>query len=64
MSQPRSSWRFQSSGVFDLSEFNGQTIVLGFRYNTNLDGVDVPSAPTWEIQNLLLAEPEEEAPAE
>ena len=59
-----SSWRFQSSGVFDLSEFNGQTIVLGFRYNTNLDGVDVPSAPTWEIQNLLLAEPEEEAPAE
>ena len=60
-----SSWRFQSSGIFDLSEFNGQTIVLGFRYNTNIDGIEVPSAPTWEIQNLLLAEPaEEEAPEE
>ena len=54
-----SNWRFQSSGVFDLSEYNGQTIVLGFRYNTNLDGIEVPSAPTWEIQNLLLAEPQE-----
>lgn len=52
-----SNWVFQSSGIFDLSEYNGQTIVLGFRYNTNLDGVDVPSAPTWEIQDLLVAEP-------
>lgn len=55
-----SNWKFQSSGVWDLSEFNDQTIVLGFRYNTNIDGIEVPSAPTWEIQNLLLAEPEEE----
>ena len=51
-----SNWVFQTSGFFDLSEYNGQTIVIAFRYNTNLDGVDVPSAPTWEIQNLLLAE--------
>jgi len=56
-----SNWVFQSSGIFDLSEYNGKTIVLGFRYNTNIDGVDVPSAPTWEIQHLLLAEPAEEA---
>lgn len=55
-----SNWTFLSSGIFDLSEYNGQTIVLGFRYNTNIDGVDVPSAPTWEIQNLLVAEPAEE----
>ena len=55
-----SNWVFQSSGIFDLSEYNGQTIVLGFRYNTNIDGIDVPSAPTWEIQNLLVAEPTEE----
>ena len=55
-----SNWVFQTSGIFDLSEYNGQTIVLGFRYDTNLDGIDVPSAPTWEIQNLLVAEPAEE----
>ena len=51
-----SNWVFQTSGFFDLSEYNGQTIVLAFRYNTNLDGIEVPSAPTWEIQNLLVAE--------
>ena len=55
-----SNWVFQTSGVFDLSEYNGQTIVLGFRYKTDIEGVDVPSAPTWEIQNLLVAEPQEE----
>ena len=55
-----SNWVFQSSGIFDLSEYNGQTIVLGFRYNTNIDGIDVPSAPTWEIQDLLVAEPAED----
>ena len=54
-----SNWIFQSSGVFDLSEYNGKTIVLGFRYKTDFDGIEVPSAPTWEIQNLLLAEPAE-----
>lgn len=55
-----SNWKFQSSGVFDLSEYNGKTIVIGFRYNTNIEGIEVPSAPTWEIQDLLLAEPAEE----
>lgn len=55
-----SNWIFRSAGVYDLSEYNGKTIVLGFQYNTDIDGIDVPSAPTWEIQNLLLAEPAEE----
>lgn len=55
-----SNWVFRSAGVWDLSEYNDKTIVLGFRYDTNLDGIDVPSAPTWEIQNLLLAEPAED----
>ncbi len=59
-----SNWIFRPSGVFDLSEYNSQVIVLGFRYKTDFDGIDVPSAPTWEVQNLLVAEPEEETPAE
>lgn len=54
-----SNWVFQTSGVFDLSKYNGQTIVIAFRYKTDFDGIEVPSAPTWEIQNLLVAEPEE-----
>lgn len=52
-----SNWVFRSVGHFDLSEFNGQTIVIGFEYNTTIG--DVPSAPTWEIQDLLVAEKEE-----
>jgi len=59
-----SNWIFRSAGVWDLSEYNGKTIVIAFRYDTNLDGIDVPSAPTWEIQNLLLAEPAEEENSE
>lgn len=59
-----SNWIFRSAGYFDLSEYCGQTIVIAFCYNTDLDGVEVPSAPTWEIQNLLLAEPAEDTPAE
>ena len=55
-----SNWIFRSAGVYDLSEYNGKTIVLGFQYNTDIDGIDVPSAPTWEIQNLLVAEPAQE----
>lgn len=55
-----SNWIFRSAGTWDLSEYNGKTIVIAFRYDTNLDGIEVPSAPTWEIQNLLLAEPSEE----
>ena len=59
-----SNWIFRSAGTYDLSEYNGQTIVVAFRYNTNIDGIDVPSAPTWELQNLLLAEPTEEETVE
>ena len=59
-----SNWVFRSGGVFDLSEYNGQTIVIGLRYDTNLDGIDVPSAPTWEIQNLRVGEPVEEETTE
>jgi hypothetical protein len=59
-----SNWIFRSSGIFDLSEYNGQTIVIAFRYKTDFDGIEVPSAPTWEVQNLLLAEPAEETPAQ
>ncbi len=59
-----SNWIFRSSGIFDLSEYNGQTIVIAFRYKTDFDGIEVPSAPTWEVQNLLLAEPAEESPAQ
>lgn len=55
-----SNWTFLTTGFCDLSEYNGQNIVIAFRYNTNVDGVEVPSAPTWEIQQLLVAEPEEE----
>lgn len=57
-----SNWTFLSTGYFDLSEYNNQKIVIAFRYNTNIDGIEVASAPTWEIQNLLVAEkPEENA---
>ena len=51
-----SDWKFLNAGRFDLSEFNGETIVLGFEYNTTIGSV--PSAPTWEIQDLLVAEKE------
>lgn len=56
-----SNWTFLTSGIFDLSKYNGQAIVIAFRYKTDFDGIEVPSAPTWEIQKLLIAEPEEAA---
>lgn len=59
-----SNWIFRSAGVWDLSEYNNKTIVIAFRYDTNLDGIEVPSAPTWEIQNLIVAEPAEEEKSE
>lgn len=55
-----SNWTFLTTGVCDLSKYNGQSIVIAFRYKTDFDGIEVPSAPTWEIQQLLVAEPEEE----
>lgn len=54
-----SNWTFLTTGFCDLSEFNGQAIVIAFRYKTDFEGIEVPSAPTWEIQHLLVAEPEE-----
>ncbi len=52
-----SNWVFRNAGRFDLSKYNGETIVIGFEYNTTIG--DVPSAPTWEIQDLLVAEDDE-----
>ena len=49
-----SNWIFMNAGRFDLSKYNGQTIVLGFQYNTTVG--ELKSAPTWEIQDLLVAE--------
>ena len=56
---PGTDWVFRPSGVFDLSAYNGQTVVIAFRYDTTVEGTDITSVPTWEIQNLLIAEPEE-----
>ena len=48
------SWVFQPSGYFDMSEYVGEKIHIAFRYTT-ANGV----SGTWEIRNLLLSEPEE-----
>ena len=53
-----SNWVFLNTGNFSLSKYNGQTIVIGFCYNTTTG--ELTSAPTWEIQNLLVYEPETE----
>ena len=47
------SWVFQPSGYFDMSEYVGEKINIAFRYTTS-NGV----SGTWEIRNLLLSEPE------
>ena len=47
------SWVFQPSGYFDMSEYVGEKINIAFRYTT-ANGV----SGTWEIRNLLLSEPE------
>lgn len=51
-----SNWTFRTSGIFDLSAYNNERIVIAFRYNTNIDGIEVASAPTWEVQNILVQE--------
>ncbi len=53
-----SNWVFLNSGNFDLSKYNGQTINIAFQYNTTTG--ELTSAPTWEIQNVLVHELEEE----
>lgn len=45
------SWIFQSSGAFDLSQWNGQTIYVAFRYKTS-GGI----SGSWELQNVLIHE--------
>lgn len=57
-----SNWTFMSSGDFDLSQYNNQSIVIAFQYNTTTG--ELTSAPTWEIQNLLVYEPEAETTEE
>ena len=53
-----SNWVFLNSGNFDLSKYNGETVNIAFQYNTTTG--ELTSAPTWEIQNLLVHELEEE----
>lgn len=58
-----SNWTFLSTGKFDLSKYNNESIWIAFQYNTTTG--ELTSAPTWEIQQLLVAEEvEEEQPAE
>ena len=51
------NFKFLNAGHFDLSEYNNETIVIGFEYNTTAGPIS--SMPTWEIQDLLVAEKEE-----
>ena len=53
-----SNWVFLNAGAFDLSQYNNETIVIAFQYNTTTG--DLTSAPTWEIQNLVVYENNEE----
>ena len=46
--------------LFESTQFISVIRYKARRYKTDIEGVDVPSAPTWEIQNLLVAEPQEE----
>lgn len=49
-----SSWTFMNTGEMDLSKYVGKKIYIGFQYLSS-----EVSCPTWEIKNLLVAEPEE-----
>lgn len=53
-----SNWLFLNAGAFDLSKYNNESIVIAFQYNTTTG--DLTSAPTWEIQNLIVYENSEE----
>ena len=48
------SWTFQPTGALDMSAFVGEKIYIAFRYKT-----EGGKSGTWELKNLLLAEPEE-----
>ena len=49
------SWTFYNSGRMDLSAWNNEKIVIGFRYKS-LPG---QTCSTWEVKNILVSEPEE-----
>ena len=50
------SWTFYNSGRMDLSAWNNQKIVIGFRYKS----VPGQTCCTWEVKNILVSEPEED----
>jgi hypothetical protein len=51
-----SSYTFGSSGPVSLNDYAGKTNVrIAFRYICD----DIVSAPTWEVQNVLVLEPDE-----
>lgn len=49
------SWTFYNSGDMDLSEYNGKTIYIAFRYKAEAGW----TCSTWEFKNLLVHEAEE-----
>lgn len=53
-----SNWVFLNTGDFDLSQYNGETITIAFCYNTTTG--ELTSAPTWEIQHMLVYEPDDD----
>ena len=54
------SWVFQPSGTFDLSAYVGEEVYIAFRYKiVKNEETGVAVSGTWEIKNLLVAEPEE-----
>ncbi len=50
-----SDWTFVNSGKIDLSDYIGNKGYIGFHYTSTIS-----YAPTWEIKNFLVREPEEE----
>lgn len=49
------SWTFYNSGRMSLSQWNNQSIYIGFCYKTETG----QTCPTWEVKNILVNEPEE-----
>lgn len=43
------SWKFVSSGIIDISTFDGKNVEIGFKYESTAAGAD-----TWEIKNLKV----------
>ena len=47
------SWDFSAVGPYDLSAYVGQVVRIAFVYKSTKD-----TAPTWEVQNVLVSEAE------